>query len=116
MDDPLLEKRVEEAFRTVPPTETEIALIRALLDNPGLRSKDLAAVMGWQGDAPWHLHFGGLCKRRSEFLPTAPTTDLRQDRDGQPSSFWSGILADLDSENRFTMKPEAERAFRKLGV
>ncbi len=113
MGDSEVQQEIEAAFLRIPPNESEVALIRALLENPGLRSEDLAAIMGWKGG--WHLKFGELCNRRAELLPSAPTTNARKDKDGQPAKFWSGILADLDGENRFTMKPAAVRAFKAIG-
>ena len=102
--------RVTAAFRSLPPTDTEQTVIRALLNNPAATSTTLSAACGWKGQI-WHRHFGTMCKRReADLWPANPA----QTRDG---NFYSGILADLDpDENRFTMKPDVVRAFASLGL
>ena len=110
------EDRIVEAFRRVPPTDTEAALVRALLENPGSSSGELTKAMGWAGDSAWHLHFGTACQKRAHHLWPAPSAEHRKDLDGKPASFWSGILANYEEGTGFTMKPEAARAFARLGI
>lgn len=103
-------KRVVEAFRKQPPTETEVTVILALLNTPAATSTDLSRACGWKGQI-WHTHFGTMCKKReADLWPADPALT----RDG---NFYSGILADLDPEgNRFTMKPDVAAAFAELGM
>lgn len=60
-------ERVVEAFRAVPPTETDIKVIRALIQNPGSTSTELSQVLGWGGKS-WHMHFGKMCEAREVYL------------------------------------------------
>lgn len=101
--------RVVEAFRVDPMTETEAKVIQALLDNPGSTSTELSQVLGW-GAQSWHMHFGTMCANRAVYLWPAPKSEIRS------ADFYSGILADLSSDNRWTMKPEVEVALSELGL
>lgn len=101
--------RVVEAFRVDPMTETEAKIIQALLDNPGSTSTDLSQALGW-GAQSWHMHFGTMCANRAVYLWPAPKSEVRA------ADFYSGILADLSSDNRWTMKPEVEVALSELGL
>jgi len=102
-------ERVLKAFTAEPMTETEEKLIRVLLDNPGSTSAELTEKMGWKAMA-WHMKFGTMCAERGVYLGPAPDAVVR---DGK---FYSGILADCDNTNRFTMKPDVAAAFERLGV
>ena len=102
-------KRVVEAFRHEPMTETERRLVQVLLDYPGSTSEGLSHSLGWGGQA-WHLHFGEMCRRRESRLWPA---DRAVKRD---SSFYSGILADLSADNRWSCKPDVAQAFSALGL
>lgn len=103
-------KRVVEAFRKQPPTETEVTVILALLNYPGSTSTGLSKACGWKAQI-WHTHFGTMCKKReADLWPAEPFTK-------RDANFYSGILADLDPNgNRFTMKPEVADAFAELGL
>lgn len=46
-----LAARVAEAFRLDPPTETEEAVLRVLLDHPGSTSAALSRACGWGGQS-----------------------------------------------------------------
>lgn len=97
-------ERVIRAFTAKPMTETEAKLIQVLIDNPGSTSTALTRALGWKAQS-WHMHFGTMCADRATYLWPAPNADHR---DGK---FYSGILADL-----FTMKPDVEAAFDRLGL
>lgn len=101
--------RVVEAFQVNPMTETEAKIIQVLLDNPGSTSTELSQALGWGAQA-WHMHFGTMCFNRAIYLWPAPKSEVRA------SDFYSGILADLSSDNRWTMKPDVAAAFSELGV
>jgi len=102
--------RITEAFTKRPPTATEEAVIRALLDNPASTSTELSRACRWKGQI-WHTHFGKMARSREPDLWPA---DPSQTRDAH---FYSGILADLDPDgNRFTMKPEVAAAFTEMGI
>lgn len=102
--------RVIQAFTRTPPSETEVRLIRALMDRPGSTSTELSRALGWDAQT-WHLHFGAMCKRREADLWPADASDIRD------ASFYSGILANFDSKTgTWELKPEVEAAFRKLGI
>lgn len=101
--------RVVQAFRVDPMTETEAKIIQVLLDNPGSTSTELSQALGW-GAQSWHMHFGTMCANRAVYLWPAPKSEVR------PSDFYSGILADLSPDNRWTMKPEVEVALSELGL
>lgn len=107
-DDATLEdrtRRVQDAFVEEPPTEVEWKVIQALLDNPGSTSERLSEICGWT-DSAWHLHFGLMCRARESYLWPV------EQRSGWPGPFYSGILADFDSNgSKFTLKLEAARAF-----
>lgn len=101
--------RVTEAFRVNSMTENEAKIIQVLLDHPGSTSTELSRALGWGGQS-WHMHFGTMCANRAVYLWPAPKSEVR------PADFYSGILADLSSDNRWTMKPEVEVAMSELGL
>lgn len=102
---------IVEAFTSRPITETEEKVVRVLLDNPGLRSIDLTAKLGWGGKA-WHAHFGAMCRNRMADLWPAERFE-----DAPDVSFYSGLLAEVtDKTLLFTMRPEAVEAFARLGL
>lgn len=100
--------RVQAAFLEQPPSETDWRVIQALLDNPGSTSERLSEICGWT-DSAWHLHFGTMCRAREPYLwPVKQKPEWSE-------PFYSGILADFDSDgSKFTMKPEAARAFNLM--
>lgn len=101
--------RVIEAFGHLPMTDTEQKIVQVLLDHPGETSTGLSTLLGWDAQS-WHMHFGTMCKRRETFLWPA------DDAVGRDTSFYSGILADLSEDNRWTMKPDVVQAFAALGL
>lgn len=101
--------RVVEAFRVNPMSETEAKIIQVLLDHPGSTSTELSQALGWGAQA-WHMHFGTMCANRAIYLWPAPKSEVRS------ADFYSGILADLSPDNRWTMKPEVEVALSELGL
>lgn len=106
---PIVE-RIAEAFRSVPPTETELKLLRVLLDNPGATSTELSQKLGWEAQS-WHMHFGKMCQSREVWLWPAAKA---QHRDGH---FYSGILAEFEPDGaRFTMKPDVATALQEIGI
>jgi hypothetical protein len=103
-------ERVIRAFTVQPITETEAKLVQVLLDNPGSTSTALSQALGWKAQG-WHMHFGTMCADRAMYLWPAPNVDRRNGK------FYSGILADLkEPENLFTLKPDVEAAFGRLGL
>lgn len=102
---------IVEAFTSRPMTETEEKVVRVLLDNPGLRSIDLTAKLGWGGKA-WHAHFGAMCRDRMADLWPAERFEAKPD-----VSFYSGLLAEVtDKTVLFTIRPDAVEAFARLGL
>jgi hypothetical protein len=101
--------RVVEAFRVSPMTETEAKIIQVLLNHPCSTSTELSQALGW-GAQSWHMHFGTMCFTRAIYLWPAPKSEVRS------SDFYSGILADISSDNRWTMKPQVASAFAELGL
>lgn len=101
--------RVIEAFRVRPMTETEAKIIQVLLDHPGSTSTELSQALGW-GAQSWHMHFGTMCANRAIYLWPVPKAEARS------ADFYSGILADLSPDNRWTIKPEVEAALLELGM
>ncbi|AHM02974.1 hypothetical protein roselon_00534 [Roseibacterium elongatum DSM 19469] len=102
--------RVVEAFRALPPSETDVKVVRALLDNPSSTSATLSAAIGWKGQA-WHMHFGKMCFDREVYLWPAERSEKRE------ASFYSGILAEFDPNGSlFTLKPDVVAAFAELGI
>ncbi|WP_109798709.1 hypothetical protein [Novosphingobium meiothermophilum] len=101
--------RVVEAFQMNPMSETEAKIIQVLLDNPGSTSTELSQALGW-GAQSWHMHFGTMCANRAIYLWPAPKSEVR------PADFYSGILADLSSDNRWTLKPDVTAALSELGL
>lgn len=102
-------KRVAEAFRRVPMTETERSLIQVLLDNPGATSTELSRALGWGGQT-WHMHFGTMCLNREAYLWPAPPSNRPN------TNFYCGILADLSEGSHWTMKPDIAAAFAAMGI
>lgn len=102
-------KRVITAFQNTPMTETERKVVQVLLDHPGETSSGLSTRLGWGGQS-WHMHFGEMCKKREVYLWPADDAVLRD------AWFYSGILADLSEDNRWTMKPDVAEAFTALGL
>ncbi|MFN4295235.1 MAG: hypothetical protein ACK4FB_00200 [Brevundimonas sp.] len=106
-----LSKRVYEAFRRRPWSDNERKLIQSLLDHPGSTTTELNRLSGLGDNMVWQMHFGNMCKARTDLLGPPPLAEKR----GAP--FWSGLLADAEMpSNRFTMKPEATEAFARLGL
>jgi hypothetical protein len=83
-----LADRIAASFRVDPITETEHAMISALLANPGALAGELALKVGWDDWSTWNLHFGTMCKRRMPLLGDAPVNDK-----GAP--FYSDLLIDF---------------------
>ena len=104
---PLFE-RVKRAFERIPPSEKERKLVQAVLDRPGSSSAALSRRIGY-GNMAWQLHFGIMCRERSAIL--GPPASLL----GSGEPFWSGLLCHVDEHSSFSLKPEAEAAFRQLG-
>ena len=103
-------ERVVEAFRAIPPTDTDSKVIWALLENPNSTSTELSQACAW-GSMTWQMHFGMMCEKREVYLWPAERFEKRD------ASFYSGILADFDQEtSRFTMKPDVAEAFAALGL
>ena len=103
--------RTVEAFQRLPLSPSDEPVLRALLENPGSTSEQLAAKLGWDGHSSWHLRFGTLCRDRKHLLWSGPFEEKRQ------AEFYSGILADFDERTRgFTLKPEVAEAFVQLGL
>lgn len=104
-------QRVTEAFVFLPPTDTEVKIIEALLRNPASTSTELSRACGWKAQT-WHMHFGKMCKDREVYLwPAPPSTS----RDGE--KIMTAILTNLDEdENRWTMKPNVVAAFRAMNI
>lgn len=106
-----LTDRVVEAFRRRPWSDHERKLIQALLDHPGSTTTELNRHSGLGDNMVWQMHFGNMCKDRTDYLGPPPPAITR---DG---AFWSGLLADVEEgTNRFTMKPDAEAGFAQLGL
>ncbi len=101
--------RVENAFKCEPLTESELKVVQVLLDNPGFTSEELSRSLGWGGQA-WHMKFGAICKRREHNLWPAEPAIVR------PADFYSGLLADLSSENRWSIKPAVAEGLARLGI
>lgn len=106
-----LSDRVYEAFRRRPWSDHERKLIQALLDHPGSTTTELNRLSGLGDNMVWQMHFGNMCKDRTDLLGPPPPAVTR---DGP---FWSGLLAEAEMpSNRFTMKPEAVQALARLGM
>lgn len=105
-----LGERITTAFTEVPPNETEIRVVGALMRAPGATSAQLSADCGW-GQPIWQTHFGLMCERRASYLwPSALP-------DEPDAKFLTGVLADYRPNRRiFTLKPEAEKALRALDL
>ena len=104
-----VEQRVLEAFRALPPSETDLTVMRALLDHPGSTSAELSQACGW-GAQTWHMHFGTMCANRSAYLWPAP----RGKDHGK--EYFTGIFADLGDGSRWTMRPSVAQALATIGI
>ncbi len=102
-------RRVVAAFKAMPMTENERKTIQALLDNPGSTSTELSRACG-HNNMIWQMHFGNLCKDRQAYLWPAVKSEKRDE------PVFSGILAEIGSDNRFTMKPDVVEAVAELGL
>jgi hypothetical protein len=103
-------ERVANAFKELPPTETETRLLQVILDNPDSSSEALSAAMNWKGQT-WHMHFGEMCKKREHLLWAADHAVVRD------ASFFSGILALFsDSSRGFTIKSEVAEGLATIGI
>ena len=107
-----LTERVVTAFQSDPPTDTENRLIQVLLDNPHSTCTELSTHIGWHPDA-WDMGFGSVCSQRRAYFK-ATTNVLRGDKSPNIP-----LLAfqerDENGKIRYTMKPEAVEAFKRLG-
>ncbi|MDK1386298.1 hypothetical protein QN224_12855 [Sinorhizobium sp. 8-89] len=103
-------ERVAKAFTSMPPTETEQALLQVLLDNPDLTSQALSAKLAWGGQS-WHMHFGKTSERREHLLWDAEPAVTRD------AHFYCGILAIYSHVSHgFTMKPEVAEGLAAIGI
>ena len=103
-----LADRVRAAFTDLPPNETEVRVIAALMRHPGSTSAALSEVCGWSRPF-WHTHFGLMCQRRADYLWP---TDMPDEPDAK---FMAGVLADYrPNRQTFSFRPEAERALCAL--
>lgn len=103
--------RVVEAFKRRPWSDHERKLIQVLLDHPGSTTTELNQRAGLGDNMVWQMHFGNMCKDRTDYLGPPPPAGSRG------AFFWSGLLADAeDGTNRFTMKPDAVAGFAQLGL
>jgi len=105
-----LAELVRKAFTAEPSTATDCRVLQALVDHPGKTSEELSAASGWKKASAWHLHFGKMCERRKAWLPDPEYVEARK------GYFYTGLLADLDQDNCFTIKPEAAQALASLGI
>lgn len=114
MNLPLVD-RIVEAFHREPPTDTHVALIKVLAENPGSTSSRLSELIGWEG-LTWQMHFGIMAKEREAFIEPAPPSQTRKNAAGDDEKFYCGLLCDYDRETSgFTLKPESLTAFQRLG-
>jgi hypothetical protein len=102
-------KRVVEAFQVHPLSDNERKTVQALLDHPGSSSTELSRACG-HDNMIWQMHFGNLCKDRQAYLWPA------EQEEGRDAPLFSGILAEITPDNRFTMKPDVAAAFADLGL
>jgi hypothetical protein len=108
-------ERIVEAFRRVPPTDTQVALIKAIAENPGQSAGVLSRAVGWKG-LTWQMHFGLMAKDREAFIHPAPPSATRKKPSGEDAKFYCGMLCDYDrNTSGFTLKPDAHAAFLALG-
>jgi len=105
-----LAERIRAAFTDLPPNETEIRVIGALLRFPGATSDVLSKHCGWVQPI-WQTHFGLMCQRRVGYLwPT-------QLADEPDAKFLTGVLAEYrPNRGIFTFKPEVAKALRALEI
>jgi hypothetical protein len=102
--------RIRQAFAALPPSATELRVLRALAENPGRDSVFLSRVCGWHG-AIWHTHLAAICHRRMKWLFADGAAG------GGAHDFLYGSLAHYDPAGAaFTMREEAEAALRSLGI
>ncbi len=105
-----LAERIAAAFTEMPPNETEVRVIGALLRFPGSSSMVLSAHCGWRQPI-WQTHFGLMCQRRAAWLWP---TELADEPDAK---FLTGVLADYRPNRRiFTFKPEVADILRALKI
>ncbi|WGH79511.1 hypothetical protein [Jannaschia ovalis] len=106
-----LEPRVAVAFGTLPPTDGESLILRAVLNRPGESPRDLSAAIGAK-DQAWRTRFETMCERRKEWLGAPPASDAEGD-----SPSWAALMCDFGPEDAtVTMKPEAASALARLGI
>lgn len=109
-------ERIVEAFRRMPPTDTQVALIKAIGEKPGGTAGALSAVLGWKG-LTWQMHFGIMAKEREAFIHPAPASTSRKMPSGEEGKFYCGLLCDYDEPTSgYTLKPEAKAAFEALDL
>lgn len=103
-------ERVVKAFTSLPPTDTEQALLQVLLDNPDHTSQALSSKLAWGGQS-WHMHFGKMCERREHLLWDAEPSVTRD------ANFYCGILATYSElSHGFTMKHEVAEGLAAIGI
>ena len=105
-------ERIGIAFELDQPSRTEDKLIQTLLDHPGSTCAELSHLHGWEETA-WDMQYGIMCAKRQEYLwPLEP--DVREEL--KPSiDMLTFKKRGEDGVLRYTPKPEAVEAFRKLG-
>lgn len=105
-----LPERIKAAFTAMPPNETEIRVIAALLAHPGATSRVLSGFCGWSQPI-WQTHFGLMCQRRAAWLWPS------EQADEPDAKFMAGVLAEYRPNRRiFTFKPEVAETLRTLEI
>lgn len=113
---PSAEPDIAEILQDAAPTETEWKALMTLFHNPGAKSAELTARMGWDGNSAWHLAFGTFCRRLEPARGPALEVKTRKKEDGSPVRFYIGLLADLDPVTRgFTLNAKVAESLRAQG-
>ncbi|WP_339744172.1 hypothetical protein [uncultured Maricaulis sp.] len=108
--------KIKEAFTRVPPTDTQVNLIKVIAETPGGTAGQLSSALRWEG-LTWQMHFGMMAKDRQAYLWPAPPSEHRKQPSGEAATFYCGLLTTYDKKTSgFTLKPEARAAFVALGL
>ncbi|WP_146345655.1 hypothetical protein [Falsiphaeobacter marinintestinus] len=98
-------------------------MIRLVRNYPGARTAIHANTMGWKGEGPFNMKFGGMC--RDVFMPVLDETPPPmafplgdEGDDGESRRFFSGLLVNVvrtpDGLLTWALTPDAAVAFADL--
>lgn len=108
------------AFEEMPPSDGDVAVLKAIADNPGKDFHFLAKLLGKRDGGYINLAVGTICSDREPYLGEAPPPL----RPGPNNKVYSALIIDFTRHDEpdgsewhgWTLKPEVKAALEHLGI